>query len=377
MAGIKITFISTMQGFPWGGSEELWFNIALLALEKNYEIQVCTHDWISLPLKINQLKDKGANIVTRKESENNILNKIYRNLKINKIPKFITLISQFNPDVILISQGATFDFFQHQVLYNLIMKLNKPYFLISQFNVEHGDLQSPLIRNKVINPNKKWNKFYFVSERNLLAANKQIANNLINTEIISNPVNLKTIKVCDWPKDKILQIACVARYDINYKGQDILLNALSAFKDANFKIDFYGSGPDEDALKELIKYYQLENIAFVNKYVSDVDEIWERHHILILPSISEGTPLSLQEAMLKGRPAFVTNVGGNSTLIIDGETGFLAEFPNITCIRMKLATLFDTSLEDLKVMGEKANTKALSTINFHSAENILKDIINA
>ena len=42
-------------------------------------------------------------------------------------------------------------------------------------------------------------------------------------------------------------------------------------------------------------------------------------------SAAEGKPLALTEAMVCGRPAVVTDVGGNAELIEDGITGFVAE----------------------------------------------------
>lgn len=366
-----------MSAFSWGGSEELWFKVASLALEKNYQIQVCTEDWVNLPVKINQLKNLGAKLALRKKPNSNIKNRLLRLLKINTVPNYINSIIRYNPDVILVSQGATFDFFYHEFLYNLLMKLKKPYFLISQFNYEYGHLQSQTIRNRLINPAHLWNKFYFVAERNLLTACRQVAHTILNTEIVSNPVNIKNESSVKWPKEEILKMACVARYDCDYKGQDILLFALRSFKEENFIINFYGSGPDELVLKSLIEVYGLKGKAFINKHVTDIDAIWQNHHILILPSIAEGTPLSLQEALIKGRPALVTDVGGNSTLIVDGQTGFLADYPSAISITKKLEILFKTDLKNLKKMGEKATIKALSTINFQSAEDILKDIVNA
>ena len=47
----------------------------------------------------------------------------------------------------------------------------------------------------------------------------------------------------------------------------------------------------------------------------------------MLPSRFEGLPLSLVEAMLCARPAVATNVAGNTEVIEDGETGFVAAAP--------------------------------------------------
>src|SRR5262249_57889837 len=47
----------------------------------------------------------------------------------------------------------------------------------------------------------------------------------------------------------------------------------------------------------------------------------------------EGKPLALTEAMLCGRPAVVTDVGGNAELVSDGVTGFVAKSATLAGIR--------------------------------------------
>lgn len=51
------------------------------------------------------------------------------------------------------------------------------------------------------------------------------------------------------------------------------------------------------------------------------------HHGLVLPSRCEGLPLVLVEAMLSGRVAIVTNVAGNTEVLTDDVTGFVAAAP--------------------------------------------------
>jgi glycosyltransferase involved in cell wall biosynthesis len=52
----------------------------------------------------------------------------------------------------------------------------------------------------------------------------------------------------------------------------------------------------------------------------------------VLCSVAEGKPLALTEAMVCGRPAVVTDVGGNAELIRDGVTGFVAASPTVPAI---------------------------------------------
>jgi len=73
----------------------------------------------------------------------------------------------------------------------------------------------------------------------------------------------------------------------------------------------------------MVERLQLTNVQF-RGHVTNVAEVWRDHHLLVMPSRQEGMPLSLIEAMSCGRPAVVTDVGGNAELCVDGETGFVA-----------------------------------------------------
>ena len=44
-----------------------------------------------------------------------------------------------------------------------------------------------------------------------------------------------------------------------------------------------------------------------------------------MPSLNEGISNTILEAMATGRPVIATAVGGNSELVVDGDTGFLVE----------------------------------------------------
>ena len=80
----------------------------------------------------------------------------------------------------------------------------------------------------------------------------------------------------------------------------------------------------------------MENVEF-RGHVGSIQDVWKNHHLLVLPSRLEGLPLVLVEAMLCGRPAVVTNVAGNSEVLDDNETGFLAAAPT--------AAHFDEAME--------------------------------
>ena len=55
-------------------------------------------------------------------------------------------------------------------------------------------------------------------------------------------------------------------------------------------------------------------------YQSDVRAIWAREQLLVMSSRDEGTPLALVEAMLCGRSAIVSDVGGNQEWVTEAQT---------------------------------------------------------
>ncbi|MEK7082695.1 MAG: glycosyltransferase family 4 protein, partial [Patescibacteria group bacterium] len=98
----------------------------------------------------------------------------------------------------------------------------------------------------------------------------------------------------------------------------------------NKNIIFEIIGPCEDNyLKKLvsyIKYLDLENrVKIINKTYIFKEEIKQLNssRFFILPSLSEGMPQVLVEAMALGRIVIASDNKGNSDLIINGKNGFL------------------------------------------------------
>jgi glycosyltransferase involved in cell wall biosynthesis len=82
----------------------------------------------------------------------------------------------------------------------------------------------------------------------------------------------------------------------------------------------------EDSLKRLSNRLGLSGrVSFA--VVSRIEDIWASHQVLVMPSRVEGPPLVIVEAMLCGRPVVATDVAGNSEVVEDGVTGFLANAP--------------------------------------------------
>ncbi len=84
-----------------------------------------------------------------------------------------------------------------------------------------------------------------------------------------------------------------------------------------------GDGPLRDSLKSEAESLGLgEHVIFLGNRL-DMDEILGVLDLYVLPSLWEGLPMVLLEALAAGCPVVATDVGGVNTAIIDGKTGCL------------------------------------------------------
>ncbi len=91
-----------------------------------------------------------------------------------------------------------------------------------------------------------------------------------------------------------------------------------------------------EILEDLISFYRLGDKVRIVGFESDIRKIWGDHGLLVLPSLSEGTPISLIEAQLCARASLVTRVDRYPEWVEEGKTGFLAEAPTVYHLRLTL-----------------------------------------
>jgi glycosyltransferase involved in cell wall biosynthesis len=203
-------------------------------------------------------------------------------------------------------------------------------------------------------------KCYFVSHANRRLSEKQIGCELLNAEVVWNPVNVAIDAAPAWPvmgPEGEYRLACVARLDPRAKGQDILLEALArpSWIARSWRLALYGEGPMRDSLERLVRRLGLADRVIFTAHLG-VEDIWASNHVLIMPSRLEGLPLAVVEAMLCGRPVVATDVAGHSEIIKDGVTGFLADAPTADSMAQALER-FWARRTTAQMMGEVGSTR--------------------
>jgi len=331
---MRLGIVSLMGGLPWGGSEALWYSIALHALQQGDEVFVSVYDWGKTHKKLDYLKQKGAVIHYRKryKPEVGTLGKIkrfilHRRPSLNK--DYQSLID-FKPKCILISQGDSFDLaIHHRPLYSLIRQHKIDYSFICHSHVQYSFISPKEIYPGALEIFQNARHVFFVSRRQWALTERRLATKILNGQFTWNPLNVNTPELSlPWPDEQKVQMAIVGNLS-GTKGHDTALEVLSApqWEQRNWVLNIYGEGEGKIYLEELAKFYAISDKVFFHGHVGDILRVWKQNHLLLLPSAGEGLPISLVEAMVCGRVAVATDVGGNAELLNDEYNGFLAVSP--------------------------------------------------
>ncbi len=139
------------------------------------------------------------------------------------------------------------------------------------------------------------------------------------------------------------------------KGLKYFIKAIKNIK-AEFPKSYFiivGDGTKKDELVASAKGEGVyEDILFTG-YREDAISLMSIFDVFVLPSLWEGMPFSLLEAMALKIPAVATEVFGNKELVVEGKTGLLIEPRNSEAISRAVTTLLKNQ-QKATAMGEAA-----------------------
>lgn len=362
---MKFLIISLMSGSPWGGSEELWSQIAEYSIDQGDHLTISVKKWPVKYTKVDLLYKLGAKILERRENQKSLFERImYRLFKYESNANEWRFIKSEQFDHILVSFGGAYDVSNYKKLLHLLTNSKTKYSIVQQFNEENIFI-SDFDRIELKLFFQKATTVFFVSGRNKITTERNLVCALSNAQVVSNPAMKieDLLKIKDYPTSQKLKIACVARFDVGLKNQDLLIQSLATetWKNRDFELSLYGKGLGEQYLRDLIFFYELVDKIKLKGHVEEISNVWKNHHCMILASSSEGSPLSIIEAMYCSRAIIATNVGGNHELV-DHTCGFIIPGVNLISISETLENVWQKRAE-LERMGRNSLERIKSIHN--------------
>lgn len=240
---------------------------------------------------------------------------------------FCALLDEFSPDIAVFH--SLYEKFQ--IPFSRVLRKRKiPYVLVFHGGASKDNARKHALKKRIANL-IFFNRIIRNAERvvylNDNEKEKSVFRRLNDRDaIIPNGVNLPTNDFKRHVDDKIT-ISFISRMDYWGKGLDVLSEAIARLKDlsigSKLHFAFYGYATDDtykvfDAMGSISHYYgyvsgQAKKDAFLS---SDV---------LILPSRSEGMPMTILEALSYGVPCIVTQETNMADIISNSNSGWVTE----------------------------------------------------
>ena len=131
---------------------------------------------------------------------------------------------------------------------------------------------------------------------------------------------------------------------ITRKNYDVAIDALSAL-DARIKFCFCiaGIGDKESELRQHIADKGLEDSIKLLGFRSDIPDLLHAADLFFFPSLQEGLPVAVMEAMACGLPIVCSRIRGNTDLIDEGLGGYLVDATDTAGFTQALTQCIHTS----------------------------------
>lgn len=205
----------------------------------------------------------------------------------------VSKIKEENPDVVIINKPKDI-----RMIKGLKCK---------KILVQHGSLEaynkSVFKNKKIVDLIKKYIDYYVcLSDK--------------SSEVFSEGLRMPKEKIitirhsCEVPllkekKEKNRKLIIIARLENNQKRIDLAIKAMKRLQ--NYTLEIYGDGPHEDMLKKLTEEEKVQDRVFFRGRTTQIKEKLDEAGIFIMTSDSEGYPLTIIEAMMRGLPVVLRN----------------------------------------------------------------------
>ena len=140
------------------------------------------------------------------------------------------------------------------------------------------------------------------------------------------------------------------------------------------RVTFIGDGPQRAQCEAMVENLGLSaEVSFLGFIESPFNQSW-KVNLVVQPSLSEGTSLSLMEAMACTLPVITTEVGGSSKVIDEGRTGWLMDTSSPEAIGARINEVWSMGPEKLIAAGLEARASICQKFSLDAYIQRLDDV---
>lgn len=316
----KKTILIVTRGLTAGGMERTSVNLASYFHSKNYHVVYFTLFKTPHFFKLDSEIEIVEPAINR-ESYNKfvyafkLIPTLRRIIKSRKIDYVLGIGEYFNPFVLFATFGLSCKVFV-------------------------SDRLSPDIKLGLVDKFKKISYPFAdgaISQTQYAAKKLSENTKLKNIIVIPNP--LKPINKVDVPLKK--QIISVGRLNPE-KGHRVLIEAFAKIENRDWNLILIGDGVERKNLEQQITSLNISNRVVLKGELTDFGKELSESQIFILPSLSEGFPNALIEAMSLPLACISSDcVAGPSDIIKDGFNGVLVKPNDVEALTSKIDALIN------------------------------------
>lgn len=275
--------------------------------------------------------------------------------KLRRIPEIVKAIKAYKPDAVIAYSPSVSEIACGLKAIGFSFKL-----IVSERNTSQ------------INNRSEKTKFFCYRWADYVVPNSQMQANFISTyypelnkkiRVITNFVDTDYFSPVDCKiyDSEICRIICVGR-DNPQKNQFRFIDVIKILsaKGIGIHVDWYGRFESSygQACKEKVTALGLDDFITFYGETKNVRDEYRKHDVFCLPSIYEGFPNVLCEAMSCGLPVLCSNVCDNPTIVTDGKNGILFNPENIVEMAEKIEHFVKMDTAKKREMGDEARNKA-------------------
>lgn len=329
--------ICLIESIGSGGAERQITGLAVLLKKEGYDVEVCYY--VNKDFYRSYLQKNGVNSCYLAEAA-------------NPQKRFFVLrkhIKQFCPDTVI-------SFSASSSMIVCLMRL-----LGAKFNLIVSERNTTQIFN-----NREKLKFFFYRWADHIVPNSKSQGEFINkyfpglsgkVKVITNFVETETFSPAKDtnPKNDRTRMICVGRL-MPQKNILLFLDAIGKVinKGYSLQVDWFGQDLQDDyskACHNSLRKNKLENVFFFHKPSQNIQDKYRCADVFCLPSLYEGYPNVLCEAMSCGLPVLCSRVCDNPNIVNEEKNGFLFDPLSVNDMAATIEYFCDLPTERLTEMG--------------------------